>query len=464
MKGRGKILVIDDDPELLKSCMKFLAKSGYHVKTLQESGAAAAAEIESGSYDVIICDLSMPGMSGFELLQKAKAAVPDVPFVIFSAYGSIENAVRAMREGAFDFIEKPFRAERLRGVVEKSLRTLHKETRELQNKLHEKWRFHNLIGKSVAMQKVFDRIRQVAVGDANITISGESGTGKELVARSIHGTSPRREGAFVPVNCGAFPENLFESELFGYEKGAFTGAIRQKPGLLEYANDGTFFLDEICELSPALQVKLLRVLQDRQIRRVGGTKLIDVNVRIISASNRKLEVALRDGTLREDLYYRLNVISIHVPPLRQRKEDIPILARHFIDKFSKATSKVIRGISDEALHCLQNYGWPGNVRELENVIERAITLARDEWIRASDLPENIDHPHNSTEFVSISLDTSLKEAKKALIARFEKEYLTKMLRRHHGNISRAAKESDMDRRTLHRLINRYHIEVGRREE
>ncbi|MFQ5769939.1 MAG: sigma-54-dependent transcriptional regulator [bacterium] len=457
MAYEAKILIIDDDEELLLSCAKILKNNGkYEVVTIDNS-KQAVTKIESQEFDLIISDLSMPEMSGMDLLRKSRIIAPDTPFVIFSGYGNVGNAVEAMREGAFDFIEKPFKAERFKVVVEKSLvhRNLHIEKRALENQLQKRYAFDNIIGKSPAMQKVFNMITRVAEGESNITIIGESGTGKELVARSLHAYSQRKSKAFVPVNCGAFPENLFESELFGFEKGAFTGAYRRKPGLLEFADGGTFFLDEICELSPSLQVKLLRMLQDKKIRRVGGTELIDVDVRIISASNRNLEAALMEGHLREDLYYRLNVISIQLPPLRDRKEDIPLLCEHFVDKFAKQTPKNIKGISNEALRCLEEYNWPGNVRELENVIERAVTLTKEEWIRPDDLPESIFSIKQ--ELIDVQIDTPLKEAREKMLVSFERDYLIKMLGRHRGNVTEAAKDSGIDRRTFHRLLNRYQI-------
>jgi transcriptional regulator with PAS, ATPase and Fis domain len=332
---------------------------------------------------------------------------------------------------------------------------LYQEKRALQNQLQKRYHYDNIVGVSPVMQQVFDMISRIADSETNITIIGESGTGKELVARSIHAHSRRKSMSFVPVNCGAFPENLFESELFGYEKGAFTGAYRKKPGLLEYADGGTFFLDEICELSPTLQVKLLRMLQDKKIRRVGGTELIDVNVRIISASNQNLEDALTKGTLREDLYYRLNVISIKLPPLRDRHEDIPLLCQHFIEKYSKLTPKEINGISVEALKCLEAYSWPGNVRELENVIERAITLAKDVWVRPEDIPDNI--VCEKGDFTNAPIDVPLKAAREQMLSTFERDYLMKMLERYGGNVTKAAQHSGINRRTFHRLLNRYQI-------
>jgi len=422
-----------------------------------DDSTQASLEIENGQYDLIISDLTMPGMSGMALLRKAQTAVPDVPFVIFSAYGSVETAVEAMREGAFDFIEKPFRAERLKVVVEKSLnhRNLFKEKKALESELQKRSRFDALIGKSQAMQQVFDLITRVAEGESNVAIIGESGTGKELVARSLHARSLRKNQAFVPVNCGALPESLFESELFGYEKGAFTGAFRRKPGLLEYADGGTFFLDEICELSPTLQVKLLRMLQDKKIRRVGGADLIDVDVRIISASNRNLEEALTTGKIREDLYYRLNVISIKLPSLRERKEDIPLLSQHFIEKYSKLTPKNIVGISSRALACLEEYHWPGNVRELENTIERAVTLAKGEAIEVEDLAEHLIRKADNG--FGGHYEMPFEEAREKVLQRFERNYLVKLLERHRGNVTVAAAESGITRRTFHRLLHQHNL-------
>jgi DNA-binding NtrC family response regulator len=459
MNGSAKILIIDDDEALLSSCTKIIQKNGaYDIVALSDS-VKAEAEIESGKYDLFISDLSMPGKSGMDLLQKARAFAPETPFVIFTAYGTIEKVVDAMKNGAFDFIEKPFKADRLRVVVEKCMthRNLQKEKMALENELKMRYHFDSIIGKSPAMQKIFDLIQQVAESEASVNISGESGTGKELVARSIHAHSPRNDKPFVPVNCGAFPENLFESELFGYEKGAFTGAHRTKPGLMEFAKGGTFFLDEICSLNNGLQVKLLRTLQDRKIRRVGGSHLIDIDVRIISASNCTMESCVGEGILREDLYYRLNVISIHIPPLRDRIEDVPLLCEHFIEKYAKQTPKDIQGISNQALRCLENHHWPGNVRELENIIERAIALTNDNSIQPRNLPDSLACRENDQP--AIPLNRNLKDAKKEMIEKFEIEYLSRMLERHNGNISHAAESSGIDRRTFHRLINRYQIDT-----
>jgi len=459
LNEKSHILIIDDDKALLESCAKIIRHNGdYDVVTLDDS-AEAEHEIEKGGYDLVISDLSMPGKSGLDLLKKARLVCPDVPFVLFSAYGNVGTAVEAMRHGAFDFLEKPFKSARMKVVVEKSLqyRRLFKEKQALENQLQSDAGFDDLVGESPVMQRLFELIERVAEGESNIVLFGESGTGKELVARSIHNHSRRKKKAFVPVNCGAFPEHLFESELFGHEKGAFTGAYQRKPGLLEYANGGTFFLDEICELALPMQVKLLRMLQDKKIRHVGGNHEIDVDVRLISASNQNLERAVAKGTLREDLYYRINVISVHIPPLRERQQDILPLCNHFLKKYVKQTPKTILGFADDALRCLENYPWPGNVRELENVIERAVTLAATDLINLLDLPDNLVCKKNLLR--NSGTDMPLKTAKKEIIAQFEKEYLVRMLRKHDGHITRAAASSGVDRRTFHRLLSRYHIDA-----
>lgn len=321
-----------------------------------------------------------------------------------------------------------------------------------------KTRFDTIIGESAAMQRVFELIENVASTDINVLITGESGTGKELIARSIHGRSVRRQQAFVPVNCSAFPETLFEAELFGYEKGAFTGATQRKPGLLEFANGGTFFLDEVCELPVSLQAKLLRVLQDKLLRHLGGNELLQVDVRLISASNRDPEVARANGALRDDFYYRLNVINIHLQPLRERREDILPLATHFLQETLKFSPKKIRGFNHEVMQCFERYRWPGNIRELENVVQRAITLAHSDLITLADLPAHflqdmpeLSEPKNGK--------LSLVQAKQMAIQQIERQYLLEMLVKHQGNVTKIAAESGMTRRNLHRLLNRHRLKA-----
>jgi DNA-binding NtrC family response regulator len=398
----------------------------------------------------------MPGTDGMQVLREAQKYIPHIPVIMFSAYGTIDRAVSAMREGAFDFIEKPFEADHLKVVLEKAMRqrSLIRERDNLLDQLEYKYSFDNIVGKSIEMLYVFEMVESVAKSDSNILISGESGTGKELIARSIHLRSNRKMEPFVPVNCGAFPETLFEAELFGYEKGAFTGAVNRKIGLLEYGHNGTIFLDEVCELQESLQVKLLRVLQNQQLRHIGGNELIQINVRLISATNRDLTEALSAGQLREDFYYRLNVINIHLPPLRERKGDIRLLADYFLHKSLKSSQKYISGFSDEVFNKFEEYNWPGNVRELENMVERAIILAKGERITLAELPKELQKNSRGNLFVA----KSFARAKQDAIDDVEKKYLAYLLQKHRGHITKAAEEAGMTRRNIHRLLNRHNID------
>jgi DNA-binding NtrC family response regulator len=456
MKKGARILIVEDEKEMLNGLVKITRAFGHDVVGL-DLGEVACKLLEEEEFDLVICDLFMPNIDGMEILKRTKELHKIIPVIIITAYGSIPRAVEAMKAGAFDFLEKPFDAEHIKVVINKALEHywLRKERNILLNQLEKAYGLDNIIGVSEPIKYVFGMIENVGPTDVNVLITGESGTGKELVARAIHTHSYRKTKPFVPVNCGALPENLFESELFGYEKGAFTGAIRRKPGLLEMANEGTFFLDEVCELTETLQVKLLRVLQDKKVRRLGQDRSFDLDVRFISASNRNIEEALQEGKLRDDLYYRLNVVSIHLPPLRERKEDIPILSSHFLKKFVKRTNKNIVGFSEETLERFESYTWPGNIRELENAIERAVTMAKEELIQLEDLPTNI----YQNKAVSDDYDNlSIKEAKQKAIDRVERNYLIRMLRKYKGNISRIAKDAGMTRRNLHRLLNRHKID------
>lgn len=451
-----RVLIVDDEPEMLSGCAKLLRVLNYQPVPIQD-GQLAIRLLQEEEYDLVLCDLFMPDVDGMDILSAAQKFAPHTPLIIFTAYGTINRAVEAMREGAFDFLEKPFDAGHLKVVLAKGLkqRNLFRERENLLRQLEHKYSFDNIIGKSPAMMAIFEMIETLAQSDANILISGESGTGKELIARSIHARSPRKTKSFVPVNCGAFPESLFEAELFGYEQGAFTGANKRKIGLLEFANGGTFFMDEVCELPLPLQTKLLRVLQDRKLRHIGGNELIDIDVRLISATNRHLQKALEEGHLREDFYYRLNVINIHLPPLRERREDISLLAEHFLQTALKSMSKEINGFDEQVIKQLEEYNWPGNVRELENVVERAVALCKDDVIRLSELP---DHLQEQTTNLYAFDRLSLADVKREMIADVERKYLIYLLQKYNGHVTKIAEEAGMTRRNIHRLLNRHHID------
>lgn len=456
MKSKSRILVIDDEQDMLSACSKIISVLGYEAVTFSEPDKAIK-NLADDDYDLIFCDLLMPKHDGMELLEIFQKIAPNTPVIIFTAYGTIERAVAAMKAGAFDFIEKPFDANNLKILIEKGLRqrNLFNERVNLLKQLEDKYHFDNIIGKSLVMQNIYDMIDNVAKSDANVLITGESGTGKELIARSIHARSRRKTKAFVPVNCGAFPENLFEAELFGHERGSFTGADRRKIGLIEFADGGTFFLDEVCELPTSLQIKLLRTLQDQKLRRVGGNELIQVDIRLISATNRNIEKALGDDTLRQDFYYRLNVINIHIPPLRERKEDIQLIANYYLEKNLVTSVKEISGFTNEVIQIFENYQWPGNVRELENVIERAVTLAKGNKITAADLPQNLVNQKLREDPLNVS---SLSDLKHKAVEEIEKKYLLFLLDKHNGNITKIAEEAGLTRRHIHRMINIYKID------
>jgi len=456
MRYNSRILIVDDEPDMLSACSKILKALGYQSVSVQ-SGDQAIQIIQEDEYDVVLCDLLMPDTDGVKVLKAVQKYLPETPVIIFTAYGTIDRAVSVMKEGAFDFLEKPFEADHLKIILDKALkqRSLIRERDNLLSQLETKYNFDNIIGKSAVMKRVFNMVESVALSDSNVLISGESGTGKELIARSIHSRSKRKTKPFVPVNCSAFPENLFEAELFGYEKGAFTGAIKSKIGLLEYAHTGTVFLDEVCELPTTLQTKLLRVLQNQQLRHIGGNELIQIDVRLLSATNRDLQNALHNGLIREDFYYRLNVININLPPLRERKEDICLLAEHFLQKNLKSSMKEIDGFSDEVMNQLEIYHWPGNVRELENVVERAVTLSREKIISIAELPFELQSG-DKNDFSLTKL--SLIEAKQKAIEQIEKKYLLFLLGKHKGHVTKIAEEAQMTRRNIHRMLKRHHID------
>ena len=387
---KPRVLVIDDEESLVDFLLLFFEEKGYHVSSAQSVEKAREA-LQNQQFDLVVSDILMPDGNGLDLLREIKAQRPQTAVIMMTAYTSSKSAVEAMRMGAYNYISKPFNLDELEvlaaGALEKS--GLETENVYLRRELEQKYQFSNIIGRSPRMQEIFNLIERVARTTSTVLVHGESGTGKELIARAIHFASPRASQRFLSINCGAMPENLLESELFGHEKGAFTGAVREKRGLFREADGGTLFLDEIGETTQPMQVKLLRALQDRKIRRVGGTQETDVDVRIIAATNRDLEEAIRDNTFREDLYYRINVIPIHLPPLRQRREDISLLVDHFLGKYSQNLGIEPKQISVEALQALEGYQWPGNVRELENTIERALALGAGEAITTQDLPPQI---------------------------------------------------------------------------
>jgi two-component system, NtrC family, response regulator HydG len=460
-----RVLVVDDEPDMVENCARILKRASYQCLSTTDPHQALAL-VESEHPDLLLTDLKMPGMDGMELLRRAHAIDPTLPVIVITAFATIESAVAAIKDGAFDYLPKNFSVDQLRVAVERGLRQreLALENRNLREQLQGALGFENIIGRSPAMTKVFELVRKAARSDANILVVGESGTGKELIARAVHANSPRAAQPFVPVDCASLPEQLLESELFGHEKGAFTGAVRAKPGLMEVAHRGTLFLDEIGELPLPLQVKLLRTLQERQLRRVGGTAQIDVDVRLVSATNRDLREAAGRGQFREELYYRVNVIAIQLPPLRARAGDVKLLAFAFLKRFG---GQRVTGFDDEALRILEAYAWPGNVRELQNVVERACALADGDRVTRRDLPDYLAHggsamraaavPSSSVPALPPSGDVPLKDAKEQWMRALEGSYLRGLLERHDGNVSAAAKAAGIDRKTFHRLINKYRI-------
>lgn len=456
-ENKIKILVIDDEPDMLSGFQIMLSAMGFET-VLINNGEEAYSNLVNDEFDLIFTDLLMPNVDGMDIVKAAQTSAPNTPVIIFSAYGTIERIVEAIKLGAFDFLEKPIDTERLKLVIEKGLRQrqLFKEKENLLHQLENKFSFGNIVTRSDSMKKIFEVIENISQTDANVLITGESGTGKELIARSIHAHSNRNTKPFVAVNCGALPENLFESELFGFERGAFTGAIQKKIGLLEYANTGTFFMDEVCEMIPSLQVKLLRVLQEHNLRRVGGTELIKVNFRIISATNRDIEKVLAEEKLRKDFYYRLNVIHIHVPPLRERLNDIALLAEHFLQKYLSKANKKIEGFDEGVISLIESYSWPGNVRELENVVERAVALSMSNKITLDLLPSYLLGKNNRNA-ANQNAPKSLIEVKQQTLQTLEKNYLTTLLEKYNGNVTKVAEAAGMTRRNVHRLIKLYDI-------
>ncbi|MBU0567857.1 sigma-54 dependent transcriptional regulator [bacterium] len=447
------ILVVDDDESLSRIIEYQLKEEGYRV-IVSNDGPTGLARVKEEKIALAIIDLQMPGMGGMDTLKEARKIDRDLVMIMITAYGTIETAVAAMKLGAYDYITKPFNKDELKMAVAKALemRRLRSENVHLRQELKEKYGFRNIIGASPKMQEVYDLVSQVAGSDISVLILGETGTGKELVARAIHYNSPRRNSPFVILNCAAIPDELLESELFGHVKGAFTGAIRDKAGKFEAADTGTIFLDEIGELKGGLQAKLLRVLQDQEFDKVGGTKPIKVDTRIVSATNKDLEAEAREGQFREDLYYRLNVVSIKLPPLRERREDVPLLTNHFLKKHSP--KKTPKKLAPETLDLLMKYDWPGNVRELENVIERAIVLGKDKEILPGDLPQKIQNLEKHRKVVVLDVpDTGVA------LDEVEKELILTALKRTGGNQTRAARFLGISRSALLYRMEKHSLET-----
>ncbi|MBP7494077.1 MAG: sigma-54-dependent Fis family transcriptional regulator [Spirochaetales bacterium] len=445
------ILIADDEKNIREGLAQALEMDGY--KTfLAEDGEAAWKLFEEEVIDLVITDLKMPKLSGEELLHRITAEQPAVPVIILTGHGTIETAVKAMRDGAYDFLTKPINLDRLSLLVKRALsnRELVLQHRAMQEELEKKRGFSNIIGVSQEMRKIYEVVRQVAPTKASVLITGESGVGKELIADAIHNLSNRKDKPFIKVHCAALSESLLESELFGHEKGAFTGAISRKRGRFELAHMGTIFLDEIGEINQSVQIKILRFLQEKKFERVGGEETIEVDVRIISATNRDLKAEIAAGRFREDLYYRLNVVNIHIPPLRERKEDIPLLVAAFLKEFARENGKQIEGIDARARAALYNYTWPGNVRELRNCIESAVVLCKGQYITLEDLPPVLRSGADEN-YVKISLGTPLEEA--------EREIIQANLSYFRGNKSKTAEVLGIGRKTLHRKLKEYGLET-----
>jgi DNA-binding NtrC family response regulator len=448
MDQKVNILVVDDEEIVRDSLGSWLIDDGYEVSTA-ENGTKALEIFPTRSWDLCLVDLKMPGIDGIQLMEEFRRQVPEQLVIIMTAYATVDTAVKAMKEGAYDYMVKPFNPEDLSMTIRKIIehQKLVRENIFLRKELKKQYRLHDMISKNDRILEIFDLVRTVAKSNSTVLIQGESGTGKELLARAIHEESPRREAPFISVSCASLTETLLESELFGYEKGAFTGADALKRGKLELARDGTLFLDEIGDISLKLQMDLLRVLEQKEFRRVGGSNVITISSRIIAATNRDLKKAIEEGKFRDDLYYRLNVISIHLPPLRERKEDVPLLVEHFVDRFNIEMEKKVEGVSDGALRILMGYDWPGNARELRNVIERAMVVAKDTRITEAD----------------VSLPAPRKEGTNGKsLGNMEREHILRILVENRWNIIRSAQVLGIDRVTLYNKIKKYELkkEVG----
>jgi DNA-binding NtrC family response regulator len=441
---RFKLLIADDEKNIRQGLAAALEMDGYQVETAAD-GDEGWKRFQKGDIDLVITDLRMPGLSGEEFLRRISAETPGIPVIILTGHGTVENAVEAMRNGAYDFLTKPVNLDRLSLLVKRALanRELVLKHRRLEEELEHKKQFRTIIGTSAPMRRVFDTINRAAPAKASILITGESGVGKELVADAIHDLSPRKDKPLIKVHCAAIPDTLIESELFGHEKGAFTGAISRRRGRFELANEGTLFLDEIGEIDQNIQIKLLRALQEKKFERVGGEETLEVDVRIVAATNKDLKVEIEKGLFREDLYFRLNVVNIHVPPLRERKDDIPLLVASFLREFSSENGKALEGIDEKARSCLYAYDWPGNIRELRNCMESAVVMSKGPVITEGDLPPTL-RTKNDEGWIRIPLGSTLEEGERIIIR--------DTLSVQKGNKSKTAEILGIGRKTLHRRL------------
>ncbi len=443
MDKNNKLLIVDDEEIVRNSLKHWFEEDGFEVDTFEDA-FDVLEKFSPGKWDIVLADIKMPKMSGLELLDKIKITDPECVVIIITAFASVPTAVQALKNGAFDYVTKPVDPDELSHLIERALnhKKLSKENLVLKTSIDEMIRLDDLIGESEEIKKVFDLINMVSKQDTTVLIRGESGTGKELIAKAIHVNSPRKYYPIIPVNCGAFAESLLESELFGHEKGAFTGAQYRRKGKIEMADGGTLFLDEVGSVSPKMQVELLRALETKQFNRIGGNEFVKVNFRLISATNDSLEKLVEENKFREDLYYRLNVFTIYVPPLRERRTDIPLLANFFIAKFSRAMNKTFTSISPDAMEIIMNHNWPGNVRELENAIERAMVIGKPPLITAKDLPIRANNDYNNNA---------------ETLADMERIHIKKILNKYNWNISRSATALKIDRVTLYNKISKYRL-------
>ncbi|MDY7035400.1 MAG: sigma-54 dependent transcriptional regulator [Thermodesulfobacteriota bacterium] len=444
MDDKISIMIVDDELIVRESLLHWFERLGHFVD-MASSGYEAMEKLAKHPFMLLFVDIKMPGMDGIELLGRVKTEYPDTIVVIMTAYGSIETAVKAMKMGAVDYLVKPFKPDQLSLVMEKinHQRKLASEYSYLKGRLEEITRFDNIIGQSPAMEDLFKLIPEVAKSDSSVLILGETGTGKELIAKAIHAKSQRSHGPFIAINCGAIPDTLLESELFGHEKGAFTGATHPRKGFLEIASGGTLFLDEIGDISQKMQIDLLRVLEEKKITRLGERETVNVEFRLITATRRDLDKRVAEGLFREDFFYRVNVITLYIPPLRKRKEDIPLLVQHFLEKYSHETTKKVDHVDRDAIKLLREYDWPGNVRELENAIERAVVLSKSRTLGRDDLT------FIRTSYAPLSRPRTLRE--------MEQEHIARILEECDWNITRSSKILDINRVTLHKMIKRYNL-------